>query len=543
LKNKWLIVFSLLFSLQATNAQTNNTFKTDIENLAQSLKLPTLAVGVAKGDSLIFFEGIGSASVETKIHITADHIFGIASVTKSFTSIVLQQLEAEGKISVADPVDKYPNKYFTKARWTDNTTLAHIVSQTSESRPVGSNFVYNGSKYNIVFNVFSKINPPVENESMTRPFTREIESRVLKPLNMTHTLVRYAEAEHAALKQFVVTPYDFDYSEKKYKAQKVDLSNLECGPGYGMLTSVNDLLKYSRGLDNETILSKERYRIITSPFYPGSVYGQGWFTTNFEGHKMFWAYGLGGSDAAIFLKVPSKNLTLVILSSCSLLTGTTRLGFGNPLNSPFVCSFIRNFVLNQPNTTPYDEEANSIANEIVKRTKESKSRVFIEEAFAKVSTSIFSPLTSDLDKEKNTELLKVLIEKFPNDAIWYSATAFELMSSLANESVTKFAAKISKEVAKEKNPHPAKLFYAGVINEKVGNTTEAIRLFQKLADGEAYNEQGYKFDAMMKLAKYFEKSNPELTKYYLENLIRFKEYIATQDDQYKAAKAMLENAR
>lgn len=543
MKNTGLIAFVLLIGFQTTNAQLDNDFKTDIEKLAQSLKLPTLAVGVAKGDSLIFFDGIGSASTETEVLITADHIFGVASVTKSFTSVVLQQLEAEGKISLADSLNKYPNKYFTKDRWTDNTTLAHIISHTSESRPIGSNFVYNGGKYNLVFNVFATINPPIENESITRPFTKEVESRILKPLNMTHTLVRYSEAEHSPLKQFVVTSYNFDYTEKKYKAQKVDLSNIECGPGYGMLSSVNDLLKYSHGLDNETILSKERYKKITSPFYPGSVYGQGWFTTNFEGLKMFWAYGLGGSDAAILLKVPSKNLTLIMLSSCSLLNGTTRLGYGNPLNSPFVCSFIRNFVLNQPDLKQSDGEANSIVSEIVKRTNETKSRVYIEEAFAKVSTSIFSPITSNSDKEKNTELLKALIKKFPNDTIWYSTTAFELMSSLTNEFVLKFAAKISEKFTKEKDIHPAKLFFAGLVNEKFGEKSEAILLFQKLGDGEAYNEQSYKFDAMMKLAKYFENSNPTLSKYYLGNLIKFKEYISAQDDQYKGAKEMLQKAK
>jgi hypothetical protein len=47
-----------------------------------------------------------------------------------------------------------------------------------------------------------------------------------------------------------------------------------------------------------------------------------------------------------------------------------------------------------------------------------------------------------------------------------------------------------------------------------------------VADGDAYKEQGYKFDAMMKLAKYFENTDPSLCKYYLNNLVRFKEYIS-----------------
>ncbi len=344
--------FVLLLIVQTAKAQTHAGFKTDIEDYARSLKLPTLAIGVAKGDSLIFFHAMGAASPETQKPITPDHIFAIASVTKSFTSVVLQQLEAEGKISLTDRIDKYPNKYFTKDRWTSNTTLAHIVSQTSESRPPGTNFVYNGGKYNVAFNAFASINPPADTESMTRPFTKEVERRILAPLKMTHTLVRYTEAEHSPLKKFVVTPYDYNDSAGKYLAQPVDLPKMECGPGYGMMSSVNDLLKYSRALDNGTLISKQRFKKITSPFYPNSVYGEGWFTRNFEGIDICWAYGYGNSDAAILLKVPSKELTLVLLSSCSMPSATTRLGYGNPLNSPIVCSFIRNFVLNQSAPSP-----------------------------------------------------------------------------------------------------------------------------------------------------------------------------------------------
>lgn len=65
-----------------------------------------------------------------------------------------------------------------------------------------------------------------------------------------------------------------------------------------------------------------------------------------------------------------------------------------------------------------------------------------------------------------------------------------------------------------------------------------MRFFEMLAAGDAYNEQSYKFDALMKLVKYFEKSNSKLSKFYLRNLIKYKEYINLQDNQYKEAKEM-----
>jgi hypothetical protein len=41
------------------------------------------------------------------------------------------------------------------------------------------------------------------------------------------------------------------------------------------------------------------------------------------------------------------------------------------------------------------------------------------------------------------------------------------------------------------------------------------------------------------LAKYFEQPDPKLSKYYLDKLIRYKEYIGLQDGQYKEAKEMI----
>jgi hypothetical protein len=356
---------------------------------------------------------------------------------------------------------------------------------------------------------------------------------------MTHTLVRYNEAEHLSIRKFIVASYGYNDSAGEFVSLPVDITKMECGPGYGMMSSVNDLVKYSSALDNGKLISKQRFRKITSPFYSNSVQGEGWFTTNFEGIEICWGYGYGNSDASIFLKIPSKDLTLILLSSCSMPSETTRLGYGNPLNSPVVCSFIRNFVMKKPEPVQLNSEIQSIESEIQKKIMETRSGIYLEEAFANALVSLFNPTTSTSGKQKNIQLLKFLIKKYPGDSIWRSTTAIELFASLDDVSVLRLAKGISKSFYRADNLHPAKLYFAGVINEKLGNDRHAFSFFSKLAEGDAYNEQQYKFDALMKLAKYYERTDPEISKHYLENLIRYKEYISRQDDQYREAKEML----
>lgn len=487
-----------------------SSFSSSIEDYYQLLHLPGLVVGVALGDSLIFFKGMGTA-------LTADHIFPIASVTKSFTAIALKQMEGEGKLSLNDPVSKYPNQYFTPARWTPQTTLGQLISQTSESRPTGSQFVYNGSKFNIVFNAFSAVNKTNIPDDITRPFTDEIQKRILTPLKMEHTLLRFSENEHGYLKKWVAPVYSLNEADGKFTPIDVNLSNMQSGPGFGMMSSVNDLVKYSSALGQHKLLTASQYRQVTSPFYPGSPYGIGWFTTNFEGTELHWAYGYGGNDAALLLRVPSKDLTLIILSPCSLPSAVTRLGYGNPFNAMLICSFFRNYV--QKDLTG--------------------SRLPVEEKFAKATTLAFLPASLHPDTLEAENLLQGLMKEFLSDAIWQTPTAFELVGRSSNPDILKFGLKMADQYVNSEKLHPMKAWYAGLIYQKNNKSAKAEACFERLAKGDQYSEQGCKLDAMMELVKRYGKGKEQRSRELLQNLIRFKEYVNANDQQYKEAKEML----
>ena len=493
------------------------TFSKDIEDYYRLLHLPGLVVGIALGDNLIFFKGMGTANPLTKELLTADHIFPIASVTKSFTAVALKQMEGEGKLSLNDPISKYPNQYFTVSRWNQQTTLGQLISQTSESNPPGSQFIYNGSKYNIVFNAFCAINKTKAPNDMTRPFTEEIQRRILTPLKMEHTLLRFSESEHGSLKKWMGPVYSLNEANGKFTPLDVKLSDMQSGPGFGMMSSVNDLVRYSAALGQNKLLTALQYKQVTAPFYPGSPYGMGWFSTNFEGTELHWAYGYGGNDAALLLRVPSKDLTLVILSPCSLPSAATRLGYGNPFNAMLVCSFFRNFVQNGQRGL----------------------RLAIEEQFAKATTLAFLPASLHHDTLEAANLLQGLMKEFPSDPIWQTPTAFELVGRSSNPRVLQFGLKMSDQYLRSEKLHPAKAWYAGLIYQKSGKPQKAEACFESLATGDQYAEQGYKFDAMMELVKRYGSGKEQRSRQILQNLIRFKEYVSANDQQYKEAKEML----
>jgi CubicO group peptidase (beta-lactamase class C family) len=92
-------------------------------------KVPGLGLALIKDDSLIYSRGFGSRSIEEAKPATPDTLFGVGSVTKSFTALAIMQLVERGKLSVQDSVQKYiPN--FRPGNDADKTQIFHLLTHT-----------------------------------------------------------------------------------------------------------------------------------------------------------------------------------------------------------------------------------------------------------------------------------------------------------------------------------------------------------------------------------------------------------------------------
>src|ERR1700688_3702833 len=63
-----------------------------VANRALSHDLPGVSIGVVVGDKLVWARGYGYADLERKIPCTPQTLFGIRSVTKTFTALAILQL-------------------------------------------------------------------------------------------------------------------------------------------------------------------------------------------------------------------------------------------------------------------------------------------------------------------------------------------------------------------------------------------------------------------------------------------------------------------
>ena len=525
------------------------TFDRDLDVYYSLLKAPGMAVGVARGDSLIYFRGLGYADVEERTPITPNTIFWIASVTKTFTAVALKQMEEQSQVSLEDELVTFPNKYFDARRIEPGVTIGHVISHTSEIRPYGSLFVYNGGRYNLVFNAFDAVAPAEPDSDVIRPFTRTIEDRIIAPLRLDHTVTRVASGRFEALRPYVVTPYAHEEG-RGFVPSSQPLGFDTSYPATGMLSSVHDLIRYSHALTSEELISRDGYADLTTPFYEDqdgpSVYGQGWFTSSFEGVKLHWAFGYGDVDAALLLRVPDRDLTLVMLSNSAMPSATTLLGYGNPMISPLAASFVKCFILHDRGpvaSIDYTSDLAGVEERLAEATAASGSRVYAEEAFAYAVLMKLLPTDLFDGQAQAWGLLSVLYRRFPDLLDPQRVEAFDLLARFDEPAALSVGARLAAAYMASNTYHPIKSFYAGRLYMSLGDTAQALHFYSAVADSASFLEQPVKHHALLALGRHYARIDPERAERYLEALIQYKEMIGVRDDEYEEATTLLDSAK
>ncbi|BAH43825.1 conserved hypothetical protein [Brevibacillus brevis NBRC 100599] len=118
----------------------NNEWVDSFEKYAQKWitkgQVPGVCMGLAKDGQIFYSNGFGFRDVERQLGVTIDTVFGIGSITKSFTCVAVMQLQEAGKLSVHDPVVKYLPEFRLKNLDVGQITIHHFMTNTSGIPPL-----------------------------------------------------------------------------------------------------------------------------------------------------------------------------------------------------------------------------------------------------------------------------------------------------------------------------------------------------------------------------------------------------------------------
>ena len=337
-----LFVF-ILTACTSTNANRVRNFEREADEIRNTLHIPGMSAAIVENQKVLWTRGFGYADLENKVPATPDTLYSIASVTKTFGSTLLMQLVEKGQVALDEPIAKYtPSRYAPKIT-DERVQIRHILSHTSEGTP-GDQFSYNG-------NIYDAITPVIE-KKYGATFRDVITKQILDPLQMTESVPAHdviddpelARRYAPALARFA-KPYALYGNGEIVRAT---YPGKGIGASAGLLSTVRDLAKYDAAIDRHVLLQAKTQELAWTPFVSNAgkplPYGLGWFVGDYRGERLVWHSGNWGSGfSALYVKVPARNLSLILLANSEALSDP----FWVPgETNPFVCAFLRHFVIN-----------------------------------------------------------------------------------------------------------------------------------------------------------------------------------------------------
>jgi CubicO group peptidase (beta-lactamase class C family) len=168
--------------------------KAELEQTRQ----PGLTLGLTDREGTLMVRTYGFAELESRRPVTADTLFEIGSIGKSFTAVAILQLVDEGRIDLNAPVDRYL-PWFTLPQ---PVTIAHLLSHTAgiaagvDATPEAAFQVWSlgdlpmrsapGERFhysNVGYKALGLVLEALEG----RPYREVLRDRVLEPLGMFAT--------------------------------------------------------------------------------------------------------------------------------------------------------------------------------------------------------------------------------------------------------------------------------------------------------------------------------------------------------------------
>ena len=104
-----------------------------LERIAETHSARGMAVAVIDRNDTVYQDFLGYRDAERRLPIDENTLFGLASVTKSFTALSMMQLAERGAVDLNAPVSAYVPEFHNS--YQKSVTAAHFLSHTGGYYP------------------------------------------------------------------------------------------------------------------------------------------------------------------------------------------------------------------------------------------------------------------------------------------------------------------------------------------------------------------------------------------------------------------------
>ncbi len=297
---------------------------------------PGMSAAVVLDNRLVWSAGSGLADVENDVPATAQTVYRIASISKTFAAIATLQLVERGLVKLDDPIQRYVPEF--PAKGDTPITVRHILTHTSgirhyrpgemESRepfdsvaaairifkddPLlftpGTKYSYSSYAFNLIAGVVEKASglgyEAYLREKIWQP-AGMIATRLEHPLEIVPHRARQYERGAGAL-HVLNAPY-------------ADLSIKWAGGG--IISTVEDLARYHIAIDAGTLVTPETLRQMYAdtrlPDGTSTGYGLGWMVSA-DAQGRHWVAHSGGATGGTTYLLRALDGRLAVALLCNV---------------------------------------------------------------------------------------------------------------------------------------------------------------------------------------------------------------------------------
>jgi CubicO group peptidase (beta-lactamase class C family) len=335
-----LFVFTIFSNALAQNQSDKKVNVTEKELFEKVLKYYNQeknfngTVLIAKNGEIEFLSGIGISNRRTMNKINSNTKFKIASISKTFTAVLILQLIGQGKIDLQANFGKYYPNYKGEAK--EKVTIQNLLTYSSgipnildslgmmpykmslsidefidkycsgnlEFKP-GEKSNYSNTEYIILCKIIENVTK--------KPFGEILQEKILTPLKMNNTGLLSADKKLLGLTK----SYTLNDSSQYLTEDETYLIENYFGAG-AMYSTAQDLLKFNNGIFKNKLFNEATTNLMIKPYENLNGVALGvWYSGGYSNFTKPFIYRTGGILGACsnWIYTVDDNKTIIVLSN------------------------------------------------------------------------------------------------------------------------------------------------------------------------------------------------------------------------------------
>ena len=316
------------------HAQEKAALQNLLDQQVEKQDIPGMVMAERLADSTVIWAASGYITPSGRERWNANTVSLIASITKTFTAVVVMQLVEEGKLSLDDTVDTWfpeqPNGDSITVRmllshtsgladypfgadfekWAREWTPEDLIAEANKAGPVGkpgSRIAhYSSPNYIMLGLIIEKITG--------NSWAHEVESRIIQPLGLKDTTFMKEDiwTSGDVVPGYVKTPDGYVIALELFPQPPHISTAWAAG---GVLSTVSDLMTFASALFDGKLVSKETLAIMTQPVGTDGrrTWALGGGVMEVNGHNVFAMGGYTTGYHAFFVGIPDSKLVVTAL--------------------------------------------------------------------------------------------------------------------------------------------------------------------------------------------------------------------------------------